>query len=72
MYKKPEDNRAAQPMTKVMIKLKFSRVKAIRSKLKTKMCNMLVIIKEKEECATTKDQIIRECASKYYDNLRIR
>ena len=66
-----KDNRNAQLMTKEMIIKKFYETKERIMKVKTRMCIMLEEVKEKEKCASIKDQIIGECASKYVDKLRI-
>ena len=65
------DKRGAQPRTKERIKKKFYATKEKRKKVKSKLCEMLKEVKEKEKCAPRRDQILRECASNYYDNLRI-
>ena len=65
------DVRGAKPRTKEKIIMKFYAAKEKRTKMKTKLCGMLKEVKEKETCAPRREKILGECASNYYDKLRI-
>ena len=65
------DERSGQRMTKEKIKKRFYILKDKVKKAKTEMCALLDEVKEREKCASIKDQIVGECASKYFDKLRI-